>query len=322
MDSVRLDVPASIANCGVGFSIFSIGLEKPSLRVTVTKNNQKRITTSITSAYEPPKGRILGYTGIQTAKHLIKKYNLPQGYAIDFYDTDFPVGGIGRSSSEAVGVLLGIAHLNELKLSREEVIDLTSDVEPGKGMGNVAGSTNGGFSLVYLDEYKKVNFVLIKIPKKLGIVVGISSFPKIRGTAGGQAVLKSIPPLDFPLQSGLVGAAIIALERSDVDSFIKVSWGDIFIEPIRADCGIYGEFTKKQYLNLKKKLFEKYNIAMIASGGGPSMAFYYNKDNYPNGIIDILEKDVRTWFKNKKIELNTFEAKAAKEGAYDQVYNT
>jgi homoserine kinase len=313
-----LVVPSSSANVGLGFDIWCLGLKRPQLLVTYTKTDRK-IEVETRSPCLPPSGRTLGYAGKLALEYFFREYDIAEGGHLLYRDTGYPVGGLGRSGAEAVGAIIAAAIVHGIQLSQNEVINLGAKGEPGEHKDNVAASTNGRFNVIAISPLTvNATVDVYNVPQKLGIAIGYSSYKKTRGTEGLRKILtEPVPAEDFIIQGGLISGATAALISGNIDRFLELVWGDRFHEPRRADVGGYGHFIARDFIELKRNLFEDYHIALNVSGAGPNMQFLYNKDEYVNGIVNCVSPLIVPWFKKRGVEMTIKPTEIASEGAYD-----
>lgn len=325
MNQAKIYVPSSSANVGLFFDSGCIGLEEPRLCVTYFVSETPGITCTITSPHSAPGNRELGYAGKVALDNFFKEYDIKMGVQLHYEDDDYPVGGLGRSGAEAVGAILAAAVVNDIRLSREDVIRLSSMGEPGQHMDNVAGSTNGNFNLIARDPYSggTVSIDYYKVPESLGLVLGVSSHQKTTGTEGMRKVLQyPVLAKDYVGGVSLAASAAAALVDGNVDRFLELVWRDAFHEPRRADIGGYGDFTAEEFRELKEDLFERRGIATVVSGAGPRMAFLYNTDQHITGIQGTVSRTIVPWFNERGMEMEAKDVRIAKEGAYDYAQKT
>ena len=320
MDQVLIAVPSSSANVGLGYDIWGLGVEQPQLSLTYSRKTHPGIEIEAKSPYKPPMGRILGYAGKSALEQFLKERGIDEGAHLYYEDDGYPVGGLGRSGSEAVGAIMAAAVIYGIKLSRNDVVTASAKGEPGEHKDNVAASANGRLNIIVPSTpctgTSSVDFY--DVPKNLGIAIGFSSYQKKGGTEAGRAALKAtVDTRDFIAQTGLVSAATAALVSGNTDRFLELAWGDRFHQPRRARARFYGDFDDNDFLGLQRKLYEEFGIAWDISGAGPNMQAKYNKDRYPEGIAEAISSAVVPWFADRGIDMKLEERLIAKEGAYD-----
>ncbi len=317
MDQVRIEVPSSSANVGLGYDIWCLGLSQPKLTVTYTRARETGIEVEVKSPVKS--NRSLGHAGKIALEHMLQELKLEGGGHLLFEDDGYEVGGLGRSGAEAAGAILAAAIVYGHRMSRDEAVISASRGEPGEHKDNVAGSINGRFNIISRSPASQTTSVdTYDAPENLGLAVGYSSFEKKHGTEQMRQVLQE--PLakdDFIIQSGLVSATTAALVSRNVDRFLELVWGDRFHEPRRAGLGGYGGFSADEFQELKESLFNKFHVATNVSGAGPSMLFLYNKEDYRDGIEEAISPTVNSWFESRGIKIGVKATKIAIEGGYD-----
>lgn len=101
---------------------------------------------------------------------------------------------------------------------------------------------------------------------------------------------------------------------------MEVVIGDLLHEPPRADIKAYGNFNAEELLELKKLLFKKLHVALVVAGAGPGMAILFNKDEYKNGVEEVVPPIIVPWFEEKEMKvLEVKNMEIAEDGAYDYV---
>lgn len=322
MSKIKIIIPSSSANVGLGYDIWCLGLEQPQLQLTYTREKRsKEILIDAKGRYQPPSGRILGYAGKIALQSYLKELGITEGAHLLYEDNGYPVGGLGRSGAEAVGAIIAAAIIYNQKLSRTKTVVLSARGEPGEHKDNVAASVNGRFNIITKSPATGDFFVdVYDVPENLGIAIGYSSHKKTVGTTGMRDVLKGpVSVNDFVAQGGLISAATAALVTGNTDKFLELVLGDRFHEPRRANIGGYGNFSADEFRELKRQLFKNFHVALNISGAGPNMQFLYNKDRHGDGIANVILPTVAPWFKERGIEINIKSVGIAKEGAYSQI---
>lgn len=316
-ESVTALVPSSTANTGPGFDIWAVGTEKPYLKVTCTKA-ESGVEIECRSPCQPPEGRVLGYSGRQAAKKLLRESGINGGAHILYEDSDggYPVGGLGRSGAEIVGAVMALSVAYDLRLSLQELIELSFRVEGHPD--NVAASMNGGFNIMTMSPYDDHLLVdSYELPENLGLAIGFSSHPKTGGTEEYRRVLKRpVPKNDLVYQTGLASMITAALLTGDTNRFLELVWGDRFHEKRRADARLYGGFNSREFEEIKRELFGRFHVGLSVSGAGNNMQIWYNKDEHPNGIVDKISPTFVPWFQNHGVGMRLKEMETAREGAY------
>ncbi|MBI5398538.1 hypothetical protein HZB03_03670 [Candidatus Woesearchaeota archaeon] len=321
MDQVKLFVPSSSANIGLGYDIWSLALGKPQLQVTYTRlPGKSRIELETESPFQAPQNRSLGYAGKQALEQFLKEYKINDGAHLHYKDDGYPIGGLGRSGAEAVGAIMAAAVIYGIRLNRNEVIIASARGEPGQHKDNVAASTNGRLNIIvpYAPYTGKPLVDFYDVPEDLGLAIGFSSYQKTGGTRAGREILRSsVAVKDFVKQMGMISAATAAIVTNNTDRFLELAWGDIFHQPRRARAGFYGNFDDRDFIELQRRLYVEFRVAWNVSGAGPNMQAKYSRKQYPRGISEVIAPTVTPWFESKGIKIKLEETLVAKEGAYD-----
>ena len=320
MAQVELFVPSSSANVGLGYDVWCLGLDNPKLMVTYAPSTEKGVRYKVETSCRPTKGRVLGTSGKKALEKFLEANRINDGADIYFKDSNYPVGGLGRSGAEAVGAVLGAAIFYGIKLSRNDAIIAAAEGEPGNHKDNVAASVNGRFNIIIPQEPAtgKASVDFYNVPKDLGLAMGFSSYQKTGGTEAGRQVLRNpVDKDDFVAQTGLISGATAAFVSGNTDRFIDLAWGDRFHQPRRAAVGFYGNFNNDDFLDLQKRLYNEFHIAWNVSGAGPNMQATYNTNQHPDGIVNAISPVVVPWFAERGIGMRLEETQIAEEGAYD-----
>ena len=325
MDQVTIVVPSSSANVGLGYDIWCLGLARPQLRVTCTRQPARvELKPLPQSRFSPPEGRRLGHGGAVALRRFLKERDIHEGVRLSYEDVGYPhegypVGGLGRSGAEAVGAVMAAAVLFETRLSRDEVVFAAAKGEPGQHRDNVAASTNGGFNIIVTSpNTTRPSIDVYQAPDDLGIAIGYSSHKKIGGTERLRRVLgRPVPARDFVAQGGLLSAATAALVTGDTARFLELVWGDRFHEPRRADARGYGTFNAADLAALKRELFQDFQVALNISGAGPNIQLLYSKGEHPDGMGGAVSAAVLSWFEHRGMEMTIQATEIARQGAYD-----
>lgn len=326
---VSIEVPATSANIGLGFDVWSLALDKPKLKVIceVISNKESRIEVInkgrnahlITSDSKLHSGAI-------SAKHIISFLKVNSSLRLEFEElNDFPPAkGLGRSAAEAVGACLAtyLCFKEKVDISREEVIYHSgfgeagaSKNEPGH-LDNISAAVNGSFNIVTRTPLNELRVYKIDMPKSLGVAICKSSFEKKGGTKRMRRVINyPVYPNDYISTIGKISAATYCLLKGDVDRFLEMIWFDTFHEQRRADVLGYGYFDSQELFSLKKYLFKNYGFVINVSGAGPNFLILFNKKK---GRFEEVKKYVEDWFTKHGLNVKVVESNIADKGAYDE----
>lgn len=319
--NVTIEVPGSTANLGLYFDRAGAALTKPHLRVILEPIRGGEIELVENSSVVTPIGRRRGFAGKRALSHYLNQIGEVRGFRLTYEDVEkggFPTGGTGLSGAESVGAILAAAVLLHKFLTETEVVWASAKGEPGEHKDNVAPSVMGGIVFLsdILGSHEQI-FNKVSPPTNLGLAIGFSTHSKIGGTEATRNVLSAdIEKNIFINQVGRATIGALSLQQGKISDFIKVVSGDQFHELRRADAGMYGNFSYKNFLALKKNLYENFGIGLAVSGAGPNMQLWYDKNVYLNGIEKVARELIKSWFEEQGIGILIRDIGIAKEGAY------
>ncbi|MEM1964587.1 MAG: hypothetical protein QXH12_00545 [Candidatus Caldarchaeum sp.] len=268
--------PASSANIGPGYDVFSIALENPSLTVEISVDegdevvvvNRGRFASLMTS--EPEKN-----AGAVAASKLFRRMNLRRRIELVFHAEIPPRKGLGASGAEAAATVYGLNRLLNLGMRDNELVEVAASAEPGGHPDNVAASLLGGF-VACLRHDAGLNVLKTNPPKDLGVVVIVPDVEKESTASARRAVPDK---LSVELHVEVVSRACVAalaLCRDNLDLFFKAVSRDPFVEYFRAEAGVYGRGVNgRGLLAEKERLLKNYNVAEVVSGAGPSRVLFF-----------------------------------------------
>lgn len=321
-DSVEVIAGGTTANMGTLFDIGGAAMRTPRLLARIEPAPLDGINLVYHSNTKTPEGRVRGHAGVVALRSYLDNIGIKIGVTLTFEEGKggFPTGGTGSSAAEAVGAVLAGAVLFDQEMTPEKVIQAAAKGEPDEHMDNVAPAVMGGIVLMHKGYDGKLEFTRIEPPKNLGLALGFSSHNKNGGTEATRKVLDEPVSKDLHIsQIQLVAQEILALGRGDVNSFLRVVWQDRFHEPRRAEAGIYGNFNAIEFTQFKEGLFRDYGIGLAVSGAGPSMAFWFDKSRYPNGLIEDIKTVISSWFSSCGVQMRVEDSGIAVNGAYNYV---
>lgn len=290
MRSVSCRVPASSANLGPGFDAFSMALEKPYLRVSAEllgRGSGIEIRVHGRYAARVPSDPSLN-SAARALATLLSEHDAGYGVALSI-EAEIPVAkGLGSSGAEAVGAVICGARLLGLDMELREVVRIASSAEPGMHADNVAASAYGGFNIIHRSG-SELEVLNIEPPEDLGLVVIVPGIEKestgrarevIPGTVSGRVYVDGVS------RAAMI-AASLAMKR--LDFVIRHVPFDPYVEPARADAGIYGEgYGWSTLLEEKRLLLERYGVGMTISGAGPSRLLWYDAEKAGLGGRDVI----------------------------------
>ncbi len=314
MASGVFKAPASIANIGPGYDVFSMALDRPYITVDLTVDDGDEIIITNKGRYAAlMSSKPEENTGSKAVKNLLQKKGLRKRVEIVFYAEIPPRKGLGASGAEAAACVFGLSKLLGLKLATDELISLSAAVEPGGHPDNVAASILGGF--VTCIRENGLTFCKITPPEDLGIIIIVPDIEKESTMVARRFIPETLSLKTHLEVTSRVGTAALALASGQVDIFLKAISYDPFVEYFRADAGLYGKGVNGEKLMMeKRRLFKEFKVAEVISGAGPSRALFFklseNKDPPGSRPVDMAVAEViDTFERNGNRVLEIFETR-------------
>jgi len=277
--SVRARVPASSANLGPGFDVFSLALESPYIEVELVSApaGTRTIVVEGLHAGEIDTNPNLNSAG-KALSAVAEVFGKPMGYALRMRGEIPPGKGLGRSGAEAVGVVLCAIKQFKLGLDALGLVKTAGKAEPGRHLDNVAASALGGFNIVTRSSVDGEDVITtISPPKDLGVAVLVPTVEKPSTEIARRLVPFQIQTTEHARAMGYAARISAAFARGDVRAILETLPWDGIVEPARANGGIYGAGIDATHLMREKRtLLKKLHVAETISGAGPSRALWYS----------------------------------------------
>lgn len=262
---VEAIAPATSANLGAGFDVFSVALDTlfDSVYVEVTEEKDIKISVEGVGAELVPVEPHKNTAGI-VAEALLELSNKRCGLNIKIRKGIKPGSGLGSSAASAAAAALAINEALELRLSKMELIRFAAQGENASAgvphADNVSSAILGFFTIVR--SYDPLEVVQLPSPKNVEFVVAIPEI--VMCTSLARSVLpKQVRLSDLVKNVGNAAAFIAGITLNDVDLMGK-SMVDHVIEPARTHL-IPG------LADVKKGALEAGAVGVTVSGAGPSV---------------------------------------------------
>lgn len=300
MKEVIVKAPATIANFGPGFDVFSLALEEPYDIVKVRLNNKNSINVKIVGMDEGIPITVENNTAGLAATRFFEETDPSKGVDVEIKKRMISCAGLGSSGASAVACVYGLNILFGANLGRNEMIEIASRGEIASGgvahADNVAGCLLGGFVLI--KNYHPIDVVKIEVPN-VPIVICIIKKAKrtSRGSIPGRISLtKAREQISYC--SSLIHA-ISAGNLKDIGGAVN---RDHISEPVRS------RFIPG-YDEIKKKVLDAGAYGCNVSGGGSSIFAICEEDK--TGEIAEIMKNLAS---QGGIENNVIVTKASNTG--------
>jgi homoserine kinase len=261
---VRVYSPGSIANLGPGFDVFGIAIKgvgdivllkeqrEPGIKICIHGVGADKIPTI---PEKNSSGAIL--------KHIIEKQELDHGFEVEIHKGIPPGKGMGSSGASASATAIAVNEILELRLSKEQVVELAAlgegAVAGAPHADNVSASILGGFVMISPNW----EFIQMDAPR-IGIVVAVPEIYIDNKTKVARELLpEKVPLKDAVKNINYAARMAVAVARKDPVLFGK-NICDYLIEPYRAAMIPYFWDVKQAALNAGA-----YGCSI--AGGGPSL---------------------------------------------------
>jgi len=337
-NSITVFAPATSANLAVGFDVLGVSLGDRFIGdyVTVKKTTSSKIhIVSVKGVVTNIPKDVKKNSATAGLIQLQKDYKIKNGFEIHIFK-NIPLGsGLGGSAASAVGAVVAVNHLMNLKLSKEELLYYCllgeSVASGGMHADNVAPCLFGGLVACIqrpTDPFKKKNnpgifkkkfhktnskkrspsndcpFEIISLPMPKNIwSVMIHPGIKIETKQARKILKPDINLKDFSKQSAFLTATICGLFKND-NQLLEKYMKDIVIEPQRKKLIPY--FSEVQQI-----AYQNQALSCSISGSGPSI-FVWVKGRKQSLVI---QKLIHNFFNSKKMNIKSWIVPLAGNGA-------
>ncbi len=306
LNHVKIVAPSTSANLGPGFDVFGLAHDtfQDSLEIEVTSSSN--IEIEITGVNQDCISRDLDKnTAGFVAKCLSDR--LPDGRGLRIHiDKGIPVGkGLGSSGASAAACILGLNRIMDLRLSKDEMIQLAARGEIASAgsphADNAAASILGGFTIV--QSYQPFHAIGLSPPDDLGIALALPDISvSAKKTQFARAILpKSVSMAKMIHNIGNASAMIVGIMSADL-KLIGRSMTDAVVEPKRAR-------LVPGYQKVRKSALDTGALGVAISGAGPTMiAIVHRKKTPPIRVAEAMKAE----FEAEGIACQAFSSKPAK----------
>ncbi len=278
MKRIVVEAPASSANLGAGFDVFSIGLKDPrdSIELLALESNEQEVNINYTNGYVASGSETTAAGAVvkAVAKELDLKFKLNVTV-----NNRIPIGvGLGSSAASSVAAALAMNRAFDLGLSDERLLSYAVEGEfaasGARHYDNIAGSLQGGFRIVHQRPLKTVGFA----PPKGMTVIVITPVVKLpnRKTEFARSLLpKNVNLEEMTKNISLASRVVAGFAKGDV-AMIGSGLEDSVVEPARKSMIPWFDDVRRSALLAGA-------AGVFISGAGPSMA----------AVVDGLKMDPR-----------------------------
>jgi homoserine kinase len=273
---MKIIVPASTSNLGAGFDTFGLALtlyntfevfESDAFEIEVYGEGADKLPTGIENLF------------LQSYIRSCQELGVPDKPIKVVQNNEVPLGrGLGSSATAIVGGIAAAVGLNNLKISKGEMVELAMLFESHPD--NIVPATVGGFTVSAVDESdpRKVYFEKLPFPEELKVLVLIPEYEII--TEEARKVLPSMVSLKdaiFNLQrASLMVAALI---NRDFEK-LRVAAEDKLHQPYRSP-------LLKGFEAFKEEAYKLGADAVFVSGSGSTLAVFTRRNEDEIGAFGV-----------------------------------
>lgn len=267
---LNIKVPASSANLGPGFDTLCIALNLYN-EFEVELSNELKIY-NVDDKFNN-KDNLL----YKSYKYTASKYNINNEISINFKNINVPISrGLGSSSTMIIAGILACNHLNNLKLSDEQIVNIATEIEGHPE--NVAACFLGGLTISTMDNSKGNKNI---ITKKINLDENINFTVIIPSYKTNTEEARKILPKEITLPDAVenISHAVLlvdALKNNDLEN-INIYLKDNIHEP-------YRKTLIKEYDNIKDICIKNGAKGFTISGSGSTMLVISDKPDFSKKI--------------------------------------
>ncbi len=275
---IRIKVPATSANLGVGFDCMGLAVSLYST-IDFEQSSQKLIINGCDEQFQNEQNLIY-----QAFVRGCQFLNQPVPNVKITIDNHVPVSrGLGSSAVCIVGGLMGANLWFDSPLNKEEILTLATEMEGHPD--NVAPAILGNLNVSFTDSLENIQNVAFKVSSDLFFVALIPNY-QLSTKKARQVLPKS---MDYQTVSYQVGHAVAlskALENGDLQ-LIRQAIIDKMHEPFRSK--LIPDYSAV------KSICEKDGGVLYISGSGSTLMAIASNLNDAQKIIDETKKSFPNW---------------------------
>jgi homoserine kinase len=275
---IRIKVPATSANLGVGFDCMGLAVSLYST-IDFEQSSQKLVISGCDEQFQNEQNLIY-----QAFVRGCQFLNQPIPNVKITIDNHVPVSrGLGSSAVCIVGGLMGANLWFDSPLNKEEILTLATEMEGHPD--NVAPAILGNLNVSFTDSLENIQNVAFKVSSDLFFVALIPDY-QLSTKKARQVLPKS---MDYQTVSYQVGHAVAlskALETGDLQ-LIRQAIIDKMHEPFRSK--LIPDYSAV------KSICEKDGGVLYISGSGSTLMAIASNLNDAQKIIDETKKSFPNW---------------------------
>lgn len=232
MKSVKVRIPATIANLVCGFDILGMAVHEPYDEMEMILSDEPGLRIRHTDAFGLPTDSLKNISGVSLLA-LMKQYGKPIGFDLTIHKNIKPGSGLGSSAAAAVGSVFAANYLLNDFFSKEDLLGFAMEGEQlasgAKHADNIAPCLYGGVALIR--SIVPLDIVPLSAPPMFVTII----HPQIEVKT---SVAREILPEKITLKSAIhqwanIAGLVTGFLKSDCE-LISRSLEDVLIEPVRS----------------------------------------------------------------------------------------
>lgn len=232
MKSVKVRIPATIANLVCGFDILGMAVHEPYDEMEMILSDEPGLRIRHTDAFGLPTDSLKNISGVSLLA-LMKQYGKPIGFDLTIHKNIKPGSGLGSSAAAAVGSVFAANYLLNDFFSKEDLLGFAMEGEQlasgAKHADNIAPCLYGGVALIR--SIAPLDIVPLSAPPMFVTII----HPQIEVKT---SVAREILPEKITLKSAIhqwanIAGLVTGFLKSDCE-LISRSLEDVLIEPVRS----------------------------------------------------------------------------------------
>lgn len=233
MNTIKIKVPATVANLVCGFDILGMAVNMPFDEMEFTLSDQPGIRITHTDNFglpEEAEKNVAGVVILNILQHLNKEH---QGVEVSIHKNIKPGSGLGSSAASAAGAAFGMNEILGKPFNEKELIhfamfgeELASGVRHAD---NIAPCIYGGITLV--KSSNPIDIIPLNSPNLF--VTAVHPQVEVKTSDARQILKKNIQLKDAVVQWGNIAGLVAGILKNDFP-LIGRSLNDVIIEPVRS----------------------------------------------------------------------------------------
>ncbi|MFN8247846.1 MAG: homoserine kinase [Ferruginibacter sp.] len=301
MESIKVKIPATVANMVCGFDILGMAVENPYDEIELRLTDKPGISIKHTDDYNLPTEAEKNVAGVSLMA-LLEEYGRPVGFEMTISKNIKPGSGLGSSAASAAGAVVAANLLLGNIFSKEDLVRFAMNGEKlASGVKHADNITPCIFgSVTLIRSIFPLDIVPLSAPPMFVTIVHPQI--EVKTSDARQILRKEIQLKDAIQQWGNIAGLVSGLLKNDYD-LIGRSLEDVLIEPVRS-------ILIPGFDEVKKRSKETGALGGGISGSGPSI-FMLSKEA---ATAKTIEQVMSELYSKMGIEYKTYVTSISRNG--------